>query len=497
MISTISFRDHEVVLRTTREDREKIYDADSLSLIIGKNGSGKTQFLKGVVNAVSLGNTIDMQNDCRINFFRDADTDLKKWGCVYYTPVPFQPEFKRRKRFANASLKGKPDIDIKEIYQHKEIVAAFGIELNVSAVAKNNIKKIIDNLIELSLQPDLKSRRKITDFWQKFPGYHRLQEFDSKKEENEPFREMSGSFTQRAYIKNDLYEDVLDYLVGKFPTNELLAYFILTGDLRNVRESSRDRLVSLLFLTLFGDYDKSEFEKNYKREASRVNNDLQSIKKFIDYYFSDFSFYHQQDFVIPLDDDNDWDFLNRHNVSPYFSFQFENMSSGQLAVIHQLLSISAAVKKLADTGLTKILLLVDEGDAFLHLEWQRLYICQLNSLLKYLKSACRLDRLQVILTTHSPMLATDVPRDFICALDYNKETSYAFASPMHAIVSESFGSSTMGRFATEKINTAFERFADRKPQESDFFIVKSIDNLVLKKEFERLFGDRLHDHFNA
>ena len=147
--------------------------------------------------------------------------------------------------------------------------------------------------------------------------------------------------------------------------------------------------------------------------------------------------------------------------------------------------ISKAIKQLREKGIGKILLMIDEGDAYLHLEWQRNYIFKLNDFLSEVKSINNISILQVILATHSPLLATDIPRKFICPMDKPEATS-GFASPIHLLLNESFGTKTIGEFASKKINITVKNIKENKITKKDHFVIKSIDNEILGREIMKL-----------
>ncbi|NWE37638.1 AAA family ATPase, partial [Pseudomonas gingeri] len=143
----------------------------------------------------------------------------------------------------------------------------------------------------------------------------------------------------------------------------------------------------------------------------------------------------------------------------------------------QFCNITAALEKISSKR-DNILLLIDEGDAFLHLEWQRLYIQQLNDLLSGTVQSAGVSALQVIMATHSPLLATDVPKQFVCSLNEQQDgkTPKAFAATLHTLFNQSFKAKTIGEFASQRINEAVENYRNKNPDARDEAVIKSIDN---------------------
>lgn len=115
-----------------------------------------------------------------------------------------------------------------------------------------------------------------------------------------------------------------------------------------------------------------------------------------------------------------------------------------------------------------IILLIDEADLTYHPEWQRLFIDLLTAFLpKVYPPQCCLD-IQIILTTHSPILLSDVPQQSVIYLKYEPETRRTkvvsltqggtFGQNIHLLYKNSFflENGTIGHFAQRKIKTLVE-----------------------------------------
>lgn len=150
---------------------------------------------------------------------------------------------------------------------------------------------------------------------------------------------------------------------------------------------------------------------------------------------------------------------------------FEKGSSGEDSLLQIVASIQAAI--LFDAGLpglhniirfNSVIILLDEYEQHLHPEWARRY---LSYLLKFLNvEGERLGiKFQVILTTHSPYLISDLPKENIILLEKDEETgkrtarksNYGFASNYYDIMSDNFFlDDTIGEFAKQKINDCIQ-----------------------------------------
>lgn len=142
-------------------------------------------------------------------------------------------------------------------------------------------------------------------------------------------------------------------------------------------------------------------------------------------------------------------------------------------------------KSLKECMKSSILLLIDEGDLTLHPEWQRNYI---NILTEIINSEVSDKQVQVILTTHSPLIISDLPIWNITMLERNKNVvgievesrgiENTFAANIHNLYKNGqFLESTTGEFAIKKVQNIL-----------DFLNSKEDKNI---KEFRELYDKTL------
>jgi hypothetical protein len=117
---------------------------------------------------------------------------------------------------------------------------------------------------------------------------------------------------------------------------------------------------------------------------------------------------------------------------------------------------------------------MDEADLTFHPEWQRQLIKILTAFLPLEFGQCGINDLQVILTTHSPLLLGDIPSNNVIYLGNNKNKSNGerntFGQNIHTILKDSFflANGTLGAFAADKINNTADKlrhFGKMPPQE--------------------------------
>lgn len=131
---------------------------------------------------------------------------------------------------------------------------------------------------------------------------------------------------------------------------------------------------------------------------------------------------------------------------------FDTISSGQAAILHQMVSISHAIRTLSTNGKKDILLFIDEGDLLLHLKWQREYINLVDTRLSRVRENLGLRSVQIVIASHSPILASDILRDSITRLGAGGRLP-SFGAPLQQIVNYSFDTPAIGLLSQKVIET--------------------------------------------
>ena len=155
----------------------------------------------------------------------------------------------------------------------------------------------------------------------------------------------------------------------------------------------------------------------------------------------------------------------------------------------------------------RIVIFIDEGEIALHPEWQRKYF---DLMIKFLSDLFKDREIQLILTTHSPFVLSDIPKEHIIFLRQNDETGNAeianvnrdktFGANIYTLLSDSFfmEEGTIGDFAKQKIEEAL-RILIESPKLSDLdndrvkTIIDLIGEPLIKMQLERLHNDKLEE----
>lgn len=511
MLAKIEVNDFTIKMKS--ENHNNIYDIDSLNLLIGKNGSGKTKALCEIVSHFCIQNDDFYNHNCR--FYDENDiqingNQLSDLGLIYFTSLPFKPKFSAHsKKFIDASSKINGYSANFNFLKHKKILSSFNI--NPKIVAKSNFSKMnvcrlliqicIDDSNDDFLENDFQiNTSKIKDLQLRLEKSTIDLNSKNVTTKNKSIIVSHVKLLQ-SEIKNRtdhlcyyLFEEILrcNDEISTF------AAFAVAEKMISKKESNEEILQALHNSLILPNIP---FKRRINASTNTVTDEIkflsQSIHKLRGSQGFD-DFYDQYNdspdrFIFELEIDPYLDelFQEQRFLKSYFSFQFKNISSGEMALLSQIVLLSEAVSFLKKRC-KSVLILIDEGDAFLHLEWQRVYVSTLNRIMGQLKNDLSLESLQIILASHSPLLATDFPRDFICRLDENNaSTPLGFAAPLYALLSDSFGTNTIGEFSAMKINNIIEKIKNRSLDENDMSLISYIDNPLIKSEIKRLIDENV------
>lgn len=485
LIRTLSVDGKNLQLRDELDDNTNIFDLDSISLLIGENGTGKTYFLNQVINEFKSSHIGAFTGGCEIDFFdipgNDVKDETRYWGVVYFSPIPFRERYASSKRFVDASPVFGRGMKTNNLNESKEVLEYFKIEPTSQIEYRINIKAILKSILDEIFKL---SERRIKYILKKSLATIDIIKLDKlireQISESEEIEEFITLTAKRKELFGILVEELYNHLNSDKDDIKIISAFITVNGLKKSNKIRNSTAINILNSLLNGhDILKRHEIKSFETfESERVK-----VESFLKYISQNFSFTEYMRF--PVDAYKGEMLLIDFEVENYFDFKLTQMSSGQLAIIHQMGLISKAIKQLAEKGTNKILLMIDEGDAYLHLEWQRNYILKLNEFLSKVKHINKLLYLQLILATHSPLLATDIPKKFICPMDKAGATS-GFASPIHLLLNESFGTKTIGEFASQRINKTVKNIKKKNISKKDLLVINSIDNDILKREIMKL-----------
>ena len=160
----------------------------------------------------------------------------------------------------------------------------------------------------------------------------------------------------------------------------------------------------------------------------------------------------------------------------YYGFRaidefYYNMSTGEANIL-KVMSYVKWLQMNSSQGTCQ--LVVDELEAGMHLEWSRTLI---NFLVNYINEINRIGGMnfQLIFTTHSPYMLSDIKPGNVIMIEKNQETGYSegkvlqntFAKNIQEIMKENLIDNIYGDFALAKINSMIERLNGEEEQEGN------------------------------
>ena len=174
-----------------------------------------------------------------------------------------------------------------------------------------------------------------------------------------------------------------------------------------------------------------------------------------------------------LDNEN---LLNKASDLKYYGFRviddfYYNMSTGETNIL-KVMSYVKWLQMNPSQGTCQ--LVVDELESGMHLEWSRSLI---NFLVNYINEINKVGGMnfQLIFTTHSPYMLSDIKPGNVIMIEKNQETGYSegkvlqntFAKNIQEIMKENLIDNIYGDFALAKINSMIERLNEKEEYEGN------------------------------
>jgi len=440
-----------VPLAHRRKPERNLFSADSFTLVVGKNGAGKTHFLSALA-----GDLVRVRSNKLVR----SNTDESPPYVILYTSSPFvgaRPAAARHMRqLGPRSKAAKPDPDLLS-----SIAAAFSTsgrpEVKLSTDFRSAVRAVCAALYEIpmkvkapaSMELDglLGDYQKISRQWVSNSSQAGAEGVEFLREQMVRHQRAIGREVER-WLRRYLGVD--------------LKLFMHALDLcikRNKRK--RNAYVQHVF-------DIAEREDILNSEFAVALGDVQ---REVAYYGSDILT--GRGVQVPQTAAYEFD-----PNSDVISLAIGPSSSGSAALLDQFSKIYDAIKHVP-SEVRSLFLLIDEGDAFLHFEWQQKYVKFLDEFIKRIRN--RFAYVQVVLATHSPILMSDVPRDNVLRIGEEELPICTFGAPLERIVSTTGEAGSIGEFAADRIREII-----RGERPIDEYLLSQIDDGIIRSELKRI-----------
>lgn len=435
------------------EPRRNIFSSDSFTLVVGHNGTGKTHFLSGLANEVlrkKSNNIVRRENDSGQEVI------------VFYTSSPFQgirpKPNKRVRRLGPNSPKVSPSEDL--LNSISAAFSASGVaELRLASDQKSGLRALAGGLFEIPV----KLRGKMVEsIRHKLSEYQKISSSWVRHTANEEVESAIGAKSEMISLQRDIHEGARLYLQKTLKGHDyrLNLHALDLAIKRNRRK--RNKLIQ-------------DFLDNVEGRAWEGLELLQAMED-VDRAVAEHGKRLLTGGTVKIDEKTANSLRNK--AGDALVFAMAGASSGQSALFDQFAKIDKEVQALSGAG-KDLLLMIDEGDAFLHFSWQQKYVKFLDAFVARVRSGFA--SVQVVLTTHSPILMSDVPSDNVVRLDESNVNVCTFGAPLERIIRTTLGAGSIGDFSADKIGAMIERTAY-----ADSYLISQIDDGFIKEELRRV-----------
>lgn len=214
--------------------------------------------------------------------------------------------------------------------------------------------------------------------------------------------------------------------------------------------------------------------------------------------------------IVPLNDEATENFeklssfyLRIKGLNTFLKFRWRSLSTGEQSYL-SLMARFYHEKHHAPNDLpTNLLILIDEGDACYHPEWQRRFF---NETLNYLSRLFEDHSIQLIFTANTPFLSSDLPKSHVLFINKRKDHTSEFNSKengridtfganIHTLFSDAFymDGVLMGDFAKKRINEIIAYLKDKEikiPQPDYKKTISMIGEPVLRRKLQDMWSEK-------
>ncbi len=535
-------------LKLTRKINEKFIqnffsdDITEITGIIGKNASGKTNILELIQYIAEGANTIVNKpfltvfkddNKYKIYTFKlqqiicdfDAEKILYEGRIPNINSIYFSNVFDGRrhnfsKKIINLStndlLNSQFGENVNKNYQNiiqqqirfiksKQFKFLEDIEFSVNKKRRHQLKPskvILTSPIWSNIITRVKSfEKKLKDAsFKNVQLGEFVRSFRRKITENKTINSIKYYTAFLVFLDFILNRDILNYKESKLYNNEK-EYFSIVNELLTTKQN--DLRIDEIYI-----YFTTEFAQTIDKywnvfETSKFLTDLREFDLGINnssYFKEDVGTYASRRIQFTVEyNEKVGSFLNCYldavtNQNLAYSVEWAGMSSGYKAYLNIFANFYSILGKIKEKN---VLICIDEGDLYFHPKWQTEYLYKLiNILPMMIGKPC-----QLILTTHSPFLVSDLPKNNLIFVEKSNNGNL-IVIPKEKIEGETFGGnigelyldaffmqgSLISHFAASKIKVLIRKVKKKQIQISseERILLGAIGEELIKSQIKKL-----------
>jgi len=252
-----------------------------------------------------------------------------------------------------------------------------------------------------------------------------------------------------------------------------------------------------------------------------LTNEYISFIELLDFAFNEKSDLKLFNFSIQLNSDNEQilnDIIEKSQISAILGynvlhFSWHELSSGETMLLRLFSNLYEFAEELKKEGVPnmKLFFLLDEVETYFHPEWQRKLIRILLAFIEKYFSDYKID---LVLTTHSPLLLSDFLKSDVIFMKKEKESvlvlqtlndkKETFASNIHMLLANSFfmENGLIGEFAVDKINSLIDfleskQASDEKwDRDQAYKMIEKVGEPLIKEDLTELYLRKFYDEQN-
>jgi hypothetical protein len=459
------------------------FNIDSIAVLLGRNGTGKTQMLLDIAEVLTSGTGIGDQGhwsgwDSNGNEIgRDAKDPVPNLGVVYFTPLPYRRPVRKNSHLIDASPAGRPTrtTNARSLRSLQLIADRLGVSTELIGELTYRTDIVRRLIVPRLIEEDCRLNDQVLD-----------NDLRVVRED----RSVRGAPDVNRQRRRSRFTESIERLVG-IPQQPIDGISVALACLEHAAKTPGRRAAAVRSFLEFMNIATFEPE-TASRDGAPLPYPLETFADLFhrtQYLLSDairqgrYRYVNESNAVgtqFPLDMKSGQ--LSRIATPGAIEFRWINLSSGLLSLVEQFAEIERGMERLARKGIRETLVLIDEGDAYLHMDWQRQYITHLDHFLAGVKQRLDMLHVQALIATHSPIISGDFPSAMVQRLDAGHVPDIkTFGSSLDALVLEAFGTPSIGEYAAKKIVDLRDRFLSGSLRPQDNYLIDEIGDIGLRE----------------
>lgn len=255
-----------------------------------------------------------------------------------------------------------------------------------------------------------------------------------------------------------------------------------------------------------GEYCFKKLQKVFRKNNKELNHFSKKVKELVHFFNTYDITFLDNNASISLESIPklyDIDILFEKDFSTIFSFYWTGLSSGEMFFLTVCSRIHYFITKKREEAPKNYTLIIDEGELGLHPHWQKKYLNHIINFLNEFKDK----QIQLILTSHSPFLVSDLPKENVIFLEKEDTTGlckvskldsmkHTFGANIHTLLTDSFfmKGGLVGEFAQSKIDEVIKLLDKPKLNEKETehceMIIAMIGEPIVKTMLQKLLDSK-------